>query len=121
MEKICQTCKYFNCGKCTNKYLGIEVDTKKGYEIIEDGTLSEALAEGLNIRKLGQMIVNQMNKDKILMLKPDLRKLNTENIEQDIISYLSDVLYKPLENYYNGVNYGIEISNPSVFGCNLWE
>lgn len=121
MERVCMNCKYYYCGKCYNKHLGLKVDTRRGFEFVESGEMTLALQEGLNLKKLTRMIADQMKKDKIISLRPDTSKINTEELEPYIIEYLESVLYKPLDSYFDGVNYGICIDDPREFGCNHWD
>lgn len=121
MERVCMNCKYFYCGKCLNKHLGLKLDTRRGYEFVESGQMSLALQEELNLKKLARMVTDQMKKDKVIGIRPNLDKLNTEDLEPYIIEYLEEVLYKPLDSFFDGVNYGIEIAEPREFGCNHWD
>lgn len=126
MEKNCRNCKWFNKGNCNNGEMvsSFSVDTKQGYQYSEEGHLSMALEENLDVKKIVGNIFNTLSEEgfvKKSYLKKQLSSESMDAIQQELIEMIDSALYTSLENYFDGGCKEMEINEPRDFRCIYWE
>lgn len=121
MEKNCINCKWYSNGVCNSKELQINPTSKNGYSYTEEAYLSDALREGIDLKMIASLIMNELEEKNMLKKNHDVKKLNLEDdIMCNIIEHIDDVLSPSITNYFDGTFNEIEINNPHEFYCSNW-
>lgn len=128
MEKNCLNCKYYYCNKCNNKHTPITIKSNIQDQIIdfiEEGYLSQALHEELNLKRLGNDFLSRHIENNYVK-KNCIDKALNETYEEDeyeiyegIENIMSDILLRYFKD--DKKNDNIKITTPGAFRCCNWE
>ena len=121
---VCRYCKYFEKGCCINRYVYSldETSEVETYKFSEDGTLAEAIKEGIGAVKFKDFeqalfeskISKKAAKELLSVLYGEF-----EDITANLIEQIDESVSKALDNYdfNDGDIIGVEVLNPGEHSC----
>ena len=126
MEKCCKTCKWYFRSKCncpdliSNILIGNNYD---GTTYVEDGLLSEAIEEGVELSAIKDRIIDKLYEEGYTKKNKNINKFNIEDIEPLIIEIIDEGLSQNIMNYFDNDinNNNINFRNIDKYYCYYWE
>lgn len=126
MDKCCRNCKWYfksqcNCPDLQEKLL-LE-NNQCGTTYVEDGYLSGAIEENINISDIKDLIIDKLYKEGYIKKNRNINKFNIEDLENDINYIIENGLSKSIMNYfdYSTSNCTINFNNIDKYYCCYWE
>lgn len=120
MDKNCRNCRWYDCGKCNNKHIGISLNNEE--EIIskgEDGYLGDVISDEIADIQLA-LIQSLVDKDYIK--KTAIKKAREdEDIELEYKEILGELVYKALGSIASKIQPKAYIVDSREFYCSEWE
>lgn len=126
MNKCCRNCKWYFKSQCNcpdlQENLLLE-NNQDGTTYVEDGYLSGAIEENINISDIKDLIIDKLYKEGYIKKNRNINKFNIEDLEYDINYIIENGLSKSIMNYfdYSASNCTINVNNIDKYYCCYWE
>ena len=126
MEKCCKTCKWYFRSQCNCPDLISNILTENkhdGTTYVEDGLLSEAIEEGVELSAIKDRIIDKLYAEGYTRKNKNINKFDIEDIEPIIIEIIDEGLSQSIMNYfYNDISTSsVDFNNIDKYYCCYWE